>query len=79
MQALAEPRSTSEVVGQILDYAKELARWRYEDLQREVSRARGEPGVNAVFNAVAAAHSEIREAEFVDQVSRNLSSVAFYC
>ena len=71
------PEARREVVGQILDYAKELARWRYEDLQREVSRARGEPGVNAVFNAVAAAHPEIREAEFVDQVSRNLSSGRF--
>ena len=71
------PEARREVVGQILDYAKELARWRYEDLQREVSRARGEPGVNALFNAVAAAHPEIREAEFVDQVSRNLSSGRF--
>jgi hypothetical protein len=71
------PEARREVVGQILDYAKELARWRYEDLQREVSRARGEPGVNALFNAVAAAHPEIQEAEFVDQVSRNLFSGRF--
>ena len=28
------PQARREVVGQILDYAKELARWHYEDLQR---------------------------------------------
>ena len=33
------PEARRKVVGQILDYAKELSRWDYEDLQREVSRA----------------------------------------
>ncbi len=33
------PQARREVIGQILDYAKELAAWSYEDLQREVSRA----------------------------------------
>ena len=34
------PQARREVIGQILDYAKELASWRYADLQREVSRTR---------------------------------------
>jgi hypothetical protein len=71
------PQARREVVGQILDYAKEIARWRYEDLQREVSRARGEPGVNALFQAVAARYPDLREATFCDQVSRNLSAGRF--
>ena len=29
------PQARREVIGQILDYAKELASWGYEDLQRE--------------------------------------------
>ena len=32
------PEGRREVVGQILDYAKELSRWSSSDLQREVSR-----------------------------------------
>jgi hypothetical protein len=32
------PQGRREVVGQILDYAKELSRWSSSDLQREVSR-----------------------------------------
>ena len=36
------PQARREVIGQILDYAKELASWRYADLQREVSRTRQE-------------------------------------
>jgi hypothetical protein len=32
------PEGRREVVGQILDYAKELTRWSSSDLQREVSR-----------------------------------------
>lgn len=31
------PEARRKVVGQILDYAKELSHWSYEDLQREVS------------------------------------------
>ena len=34
----SNPEGRREVVGQILDYAKELSRWSSSDLQREVSR-----------------------------------------
>jgi hypothetical protein len=70
------PQARREVVGQILDYAKELARWRYEDLQREVSRARREPG-NALFRLVAERHEGLDEARFVDAVGRNLRAGRF--
>lgn len=70
------PQARREVVGQILDYAKELARWRYEDLQREVSRARREPG-NALFRLVAERHGGLDEARFVDAVGRNLRAGRF--
>ncbi|WP_413060867.1 hypothetical protein ACLN6N_13385 [Sphingomonas carotinifaciens] len=35
------PEGRREVVGQILDYAKELSRWSSSDLQREVNRRLG--------------------------------------
>ena len=66
------PQARREVVGQIFDYAKELASWDYADLQREVSIARGERGTNALFGLVAARYPDTDEAAFVDAVTRNL-------
>ena len=45
------PQARREVVAQILDYAKELGRWQYEDLQREVSRRLDRKG-NALYELV---------------------------
>lgn len=70
------PQARREVVGQILDYAKELARWHYEDLQREVSRSLRRPG-NALFGLVAERNPAADEAAFVDAVGRNLRSGRF--
>lgn len=70
------PESRRKVVAQILDYAKELRKWDYEDLQREVSRATGEKG-NVLYNLVKGVNSNISESEFVDEVSRSLSSGRF--
>jgi hypothetical protein len=38
------PEARRKVVGQILDYAKELKGWTYSDLQRETSRRTGIKG-----------------------------------
>ena len=65
------PQARREVIGQILDYAKELASWSYEDLQREISKARKEPG-NVLHELVSANYPETDEAEFVDNVTRHL-------
>ncbi|MCY4610342.1 MAG: DUF4268 domain-containing protein [Gammaproteobacteria bacterium] len=67
------PEARRAVIGQILDYAKELSRLTYADLQREVSRRTGRSG-NALFDIVAAAETSdsLTEAEFVDEVSRSL-------
>lgn len=74
------PQARREVVGQILDYARALARFSYDDLQREVSRSTGRSG-NALFELVAE-HARgqdhgLDEARFVDQVSRNLAAGRF--
>ena len=34
----SNPESRRKVVAQILDYAKEMSKWTYSDLQREVNR-----------------------------------------
>ena len=70
------PQARREVIGQILDYAKEFASWSYEDLQREVSRALGRKG-NVLYELVSAQAPEVREADFVDNVSRHLARGEF--
>ena len=70
------PQARREVIGQILDYAKELASWRYADLQREVSRVLGKKG-NVLYDLVREIEPTVGEAEFVDNVTRHLKRGEF--
>jgi hypothetical protein len=70
------PEARRKVIAQILDYAKELSRWSYEDLQREVSRATKRSG-NALFQIAAKSSPGLDEASFVDEVSRGLERGRF--
>lgn len=67
------PEARRKVVAQILDYAKELAKWEYEDLQREINRRLGGSG-NTLYGLVCGSSKgfEPEEAAFVDAMSRNL-------
>ena len=65
------PQARREVIGQILDYAKEIAPWGYEDLQREVSKSLKRPG-NLLFDLVRATDPDVDEGVFVDNVTRHL-------
>lgn len=65
------PEGRREVVGQIVDYAKELSRWTCSDLQREVSRRLGTPG-NTMLDLVRAVDPTIDEITFNDALSVNL-------
>jgi hypothetical protein len=60
-----------EVVGQIIDYAKELARFTVSDLQREVSKSLGR-GPTALMDLVRAADPSVDEIEFGDNLTANL-------
>ena len=72
------PQARREVIGQILDYSKELASWGYHDLMREVSRAlnRKDRALdhkgNVPYELVRAQAPDVDEKEFVDNVSRHL-------
>ena len=70
------PKARREVIGQILDYAKDLAAWSYEDLQRQVSMALGKSG-NILFDLVREQYTKLEEAAFVDNVSRHLKRGEF--
>lgn len=65
------PEARRKVIGQILDYAKEMQTWSYSDLQREVSRRTGRKG-NVPFEMVQTLFPGTEESEFVDGVSNAL-------
>jgi hypothetical protein len=65
------PEGRREVVGQILDYAKELSRWSSSDVQREVSRRLGTSG-NILLERVRAAGHDVDEIDFNDAITQNL-------
>lgn len=72
------PESRRKVVAQILDYAKELSNWTYEDLQRETNRRLGKKG-NTLYEIAKTKYPDlvIEESDFVDSVSRNLNRGRF--
>ncbi len=59
------------MVGQILDYAKELSRWSSSDLQREINRRLKRDG-NPLLDAVRSVDPTVDEVQFNDALSGNL-------
>ena len=65
------PEGRREVVGQILDYAKELSRWSSSDLQREVAKRTDLPG-NPIITLLSQAGHHVDEIAFNDALTANL-------
>lgn len=65
------PEGRREVVGQILDYAKELSRWSSSDVQREVRKCLKLEG-NPLIDLVRAAAPDTDEVQFNDALTSNL-------
>ena len=69
------PQARREVVGQILDYAKDIARLSYQDFEAAVLKATPAPGATKDPSLYARASGEqpvCDEHNFIDAVSRNL-------
>ena len=66
------PEARREVVGQVLDYAKDLQRLDYLGLQAAVRTALKAPASATLFGLVHPDGDPARETAFVDAVSRNL-------
>jgi hypothetical protein len=65
------PEARREVVGQILDYAKELSRFSSSDLQREVRRHLNGDG-NPMLETVRKVDPQVDEIQFNDSLTANL-------
>lgn len=70
------PEARRAVIGQILDYAKELGRWSSSDLQREVSRRLRRSG-NPLLDLVREAGHDVDEIDFNDALTRHLRTGRF--
>lgn len=69
------PQARREVVGQVIDYAKEIARWSYADLVeaiRSADRQRFPADVDPLLHLTREASPDFDERDFVDNVQRGL-------
>ncbi|MBC8214342.1 MAG: hypothetical protein H8E71_06870 [Candidatus Marinimicrobia bacterium] len=65
------PEARRKVVGQILDYAKDLAKWDYSKFEKECLKARKE-NKKSLFEIIQEFYPEIEEASFIDNLQNNL-------
>ncbi len=67
------PEARRKVVAQVLDYATEMSRWSYSDLQREINRKTDSKG-NSLYQIAIERQPNLTlgEVDFVDAVSKNL-------
>lgn len=72
------PEARRKVVGQIIDYAKELAAMDYTDLEKGWRSRTGSNG-GSIYQSIKAAARDmlLDEATFIDTVQRNLKSGSF--
>lgn len=61
-----------KVIAQILDYAKDIANWQYDDLQIAINSANRTNDPNPLYECVKHHQEAADEIDFVDRVSRNL-------
>jgi len=76
LKLFKNPEARRKVIGQILDYAKELVSWSYADLQRQVSIRTGVKG-NSVYKLVSQKYPEVDEAQLHDGVTQSLEKGDF--
>jgi len=73
------PEARREVVGQIIDYAKELSHWSFEDLDaavRKALRLGGQDG-KSIVGLLRQSGASFEEPHLIDAIGRNLRSGRF--
>jgi hypothetical protein len=70
------PQARREVVGQILDYAKQLTSWTYEVFDQKAALAARSEGKH-LLNCLRKRHPEADETVFIDGVGRSLATGDF--
>lgn len=70
------PEARREVIGQILDYAKELACMTYSELEKAAITSQGATDTS-LYRIASAADDTLDEQSFIDKVTRNLKRGRF--
>jgi len=70
------PEARRKVIGQILDYAKDLSKWNYSKFEKECLKARKE-NKKSLFEIIHEFYPEIEEASFIDNLQNNLKKGRF--
>lgn len=70
------PEARRKVVGQVLDYAKDLAQWDYSKFETECLKARNESS-QSLFEIIHGFYPDIEEQRFIDNVQNNLQRGRF--
>ena len=70
------PEARREVIGQILDYAKELAGMSYEEFERIALASQG-GSIPSLYQIASTADDTLDEQTFIDRVTRNLKRGRF--
>ncbi|MBI9094681.1 MAG: hypothetical protein JEY71_07350 [Sphaerochaeta sp.] len=72
------PEARRKVIGQILEYAKDMSNWGYDQFEKACLKARKDPYKNSLYDIVREnSNTELDEASFVDAVQRNLQRGRF--
>ena len=70
------PEARRKVIGQILDYAKDIAIWDYSKFEKECLRARN-GNEKSLFEIIQNLHPDTDEVTFIDNIQNNLSKGRF--
>ncbi len=70
------PEARRKVVGQVLDYAKDLSKWDYSKFEIECLKAR-KGNVKSLFEIIHEFYPDTEEASFCDNLQRNLEMGRF--
>ena len=70
------PEARRKVIGQILDYAKDLSKWDYTKFEVECLKARKEKG-KSLFELIQDFYPDIEETSFIDNLQSNLKKGRF--
>ena len=71
------PEARRKVIAQILEYAKDLSKWSYEQFERACLKARKDENATSLYEIVSQQDSELDQASFIDAVQRNLERGRF--
>jgi hypothetical protein len=70
------PEARRKVIGQVLDYAKDLSKWDYSKFEKECLKSRNN-AENSLYDILQQGNPDVDEALFIDNIQKNLKRGRF--